>query len=159
MKNRVIDIIKKMVDSTDLEKILNEFQLTPTRAMILLKTSEGRRQLKARRQLARIHGELVAHRFGPYAIQKLTELLGDEKPELRLKSALSMLAVTGLVHKARRKKAAAADGKDAENDEKISMTSEQACEYLEAVCEVLDRRTKAAKAGNPEKICYSKAVK
>ncbi len=89
-------IIKTLSDVTDLQRILDEYQLSPPQILHALRSARGKRQIKARRQLAQIHSELVAHRFTPYAVHKLCQLLSDEKSELRLKGALSLLSVAGL---------------------------------------------------------------
>jgi len=125
-----------MIESSDLQKVLADAAVSPLKALRLLRGSEGRKQLTAHRQLAKIHSELLAHRFGPFAVQKLTQLLADEKPELRLKVALSLLKIGNLD----KQPPTRSDCKTKENEE-IEDTDELR-EVMSAVAEVLEQRTK-----------------
>ncbi len=110
----VDSIINTLTDVTDLQRVLNEHDMSAARMLQLMRSARGKQQIKARRQLAKIHSELVAHRFSPYAVHKLCQLLSDDKSELRLKGALSILSVAGLGQKRERasKKKSGADAKD-----------------------------------------------
>ena len=133
-RSRVRQVIRGLVESSDIQKVMEDTALTPVSALRLLRGEEGRQQLKARRQLAKIHGELLAQRFGPFAVQKLTQLLGDEKPELRLKGALSLLKIGGLDKQPRTTKTTT-------KNEELPEDTEELREMMAVVAEVLERRT------------------
>ena len=130
-------VIRGLVESSDLQKVMDESGLTAVSALALLRGTEGREQLKARRKLAKIHGELLAQRYGPFAVQKLTQLLGDEKPELRLKGALSLLKIGKLD-----RQSSSAKPDKAKESEEIEDTDELR-EVMSAVAEVLEQRAQA----------------
>ncbi|MCL2648744.1 MAG: hypothetical protein FWD61_17375 [Phycisphaerales bacterium] len=136
--NRVLQVIRGMMESSDLQKVMDDAAITPVQAMRLLRSGQGRKQLKARQQLAKIHSELLAHRFGPFAVQKLTQLLADEKPELRLKVALALLKI-GSLDKPR--PSDKANYKTKENE--ILEDTDELREIMSAVAEVLEQRAKA----------------
>ena len=148
--NRVLQVIRGMTETSDLQKVMDDTAITPIQAIRLLRGAEGRKQLKARQQLAKIHSELLAHRFGPFAVQKLTQLLADEKPELRLKVALALLKIGSLDKPRQTNEHRKMEG--AKENEQLEDTDELR-EIMAAVAEVLEQRAKSrqtqTKTDNP----------
>jgi hypothetical protein len=135
-------LIQTLSDVTDLQRVLDDHQMSAAQLLNCLRTARGRQQLKARRQLAKIHSELVAHRFSPYAVHKLCQLLSDDKSELRLKGAMSILAVSGLAGKPTRA------AKKKESTEPVREPTAEDGEVLVALAEVLAQRRAAEQAIN-----------
>jgi hypothetical protein len=131
-------IVKALGEATDVERVLEQHQMTPRQLLHAMRSRRGKSQLKARRELSKIHSELVAQRFSPYAVHKLCQLLSEEKPELRLKGALSILTVSGLTGK---------EDKPRKKDQAAMGESERTPEdgaVLSALVEVLRARREAA---------------
>lgn len=96
-REKVAEVIRGMVEGIDLERVMERAGIgtgkTGGAAEVrrLLEGKEGRRQIEARRALARLHVELLALRYGALAMGKVCGLLSQEKPELQLKAALAVL--------------------------------------------------------------------
>ncbi len=95
-KVTVIDgIVRELGDGADLDRLMESHKISPTRMMQLMDSARGRRLLKARQRLGKIHRELLASRFSAFAVQKLLAVLQGEKPELWLRAATQVLEAAG----------------------------------------------------------------
>jgi len=93
---KVRKVLKGLSESTDLGKVLEGAGVSASAVLGLLEGEEGKRELEARRALARLHVELLAQRYGALAMVKLCGLLDEkEKLEVRLKAAMAVLAEIG----------------------------------------------------------------
>ncbi len=134
---RVDGVLAKLAESSDLQKVIQASGLPPEEIMRLLRLPGGRRRLRAWQSLARVHRRLLADQYSPFAISQLAGLLGDEKPEVRLKGALAILAAVR--EKSRERKVRGkAETKPVLDVPMLDGTA--TAELLEAVSEVLERR-------------------
>jgi hypothetical protein len=104
MRGKTERMIEQMAACVDTDRILHELQLTEKQALALLLAKGGRRVRASRRRLSRIHIDVLACRYSPYAVQKLCELMENGKEEMRLKSALSLLDLARLKGPAKEKR-------------------------------------------------------
>ncbi|MGN6370380.1 MAG: hypothetical protein ACTHN5_19165 [Phycisphaerae bacterium] len=95
-KVTVIDgIVRELGDGADLDRLMESHDVSPIRMVQLMDSTRGKRLLKARQRLGRIHRELLANRFSAFAVQKLLALLQGDKPELWLRAATQVLEFAG----------------------------------------------------------------
>jgi hypothetical protein len=139
MPNRSSEIIRQLAAGVDIDRVLREQKISFERALKLLGTRQARREISARRKLAVIHTHLVAHRFSPYAVQRLCELLSDEKAEMRFKGAVAVLSIVGLS----RLKAPA--GKRVKESFELSEPTAESAELLGILATIISGRKKAQK--------------
>ena len=141
-------ILSRLADSGDLQSVLADTNLSAAELLRLLKTEEAGEALRARRRLGKTHTLLLARRYSAYAILRLVELLRDEKPDIRLKGALALLAAAGLDGPARIAALRLAKKRAANAREPLPEIPEldgtATTELLEAVAEVLHHRRQAA---------------
>ena len=94
---KIDQLVMELSSAADLEKLLETHAMSAVAMVGLLKLAAGRGIGGARRKrLAKVHSQLVASRYSPLAVQRLCQLLMEETGELRLKSAVSVLAVAGI---------------------------------------------------------------
>jgi len=84
-------IIKRLTEGADLDQIILDLRLTPTKVLNLLETVQATEQLSIRARLSRIQVELLAHRHAPHAMDKLCGLLNESAADLRMRGALAIL--------------------------------------------------------------------
>jgi hypothetical protein len=146
-------LIRGMGQWTDLDKALEESGLTAAEALAVLEGEQGQRQMAARRELARIHAELIALRFRPLAASKLCGMLQEEKAELRLKAALAVLEIAADAADSRRPEDGATNTStgDEVDDEEADT------ELMMAVAEVIAQRRRVELMGAPPRVAGGKA--
>ncbi len=133
----VVELIDRLANSTDIHRFLEERKVSAIQALRAMCSTSGRRERRALRRLAKMHSEIIAHRYSPYAVHKLCELLSNEKAEIRLKGALSLLEIAGLrADRMRGKRGEKGQGGASET----RMDEEEAAEMLSALAEVRERR-------------------
>ena len=93
-KNGVENLIGTLVSGVDLDRVLEEHGMTAPQMVHAILCKRGKGEMAARRRLAKIQRELLAHRFSAFAVQKVCAVLQEkEKPELWLKAAAAVLEV------------------------------------------------------------------
>ncbi len=96
MKGKVRGILKGLGESTDLGKVLEGVGVSASAAVRMMEGEDGKRELEARRILAQLHVELLAHRYVALAMVKFFRLLDEkQKLEVRLKAAMAVLGAMG----------------------------------------------------------------
>jgi hypothetical protein len=118
MRGKTEQMIEKMAVCVDTDRVLEEVKLTEKQALALLRNKAGRRLMASRRRLSKMHVEIVACRYSPFAVQKLCELIDKGKEEIKLKGALSLLGLAGLgkaAAKGKKKEARAVEEPTAED--------------------------------------------
>jgi hypothetical protein len=147
---KIAGLIRGMGEWTDLDKALQAAGLTAAEALAALEAREGQRQMAARRELAKIHAEVIALRFRPLAASKLCGMLQEEKLDVRMKAALAVLGMTSeTASLTKRASEEAAEGSD-EGEEADT-------ELMMAVAEVLAERRRAELMGAPPRMTEEKA--
>jgi hypothetical protein len=115
MRGKTEQMIDKLAACVDTDRVLRELQLTEKQALVLLRNKAGRRAMAWRRRLSKIHVEIVANRYSPYAVQKICELIESGKDDAKLKGALSLLDLARLgkvAEKSKRKQEAVPTAED-----------------------------------------------
>ena len=142
IKSKTADLIRKMMEDADLEKILETMNLTRIQAARIMRRASARQQLRAARRLSRIHHDMLMCRYAPTMVQKLILLMKDEKPEIRLKSAIALIELTRL---GRSKRQARPTKVAAPAYEPLDVTDAEAGEILSVMADTFDKRRAAEK--------------
>jgi|SRR5271170_1475796 len=126
-KYAVEKVIQELGDGGDLQRVMDGHGLSAVQVMNMMGSKRGRELLKARRRLSKIHKELLAQRFSPFAVQKLCAVLQEKKPELWLKAAMAVLEVT------KKGRGGVRRGQGGKGEEELEIENERAKELLRAM--------------------------